>query len=292
LEFIHFRKEKNKVQIISNVFKESENLKIPIYAIQQVITEKKIKKFVIYENLLLDIEKYIEEHPGGRNILSNNLYQDISRYITGNQAFSTKISAYNHNVETHIFSIKNISYAMIKDQHKIILNMNGNSTYINNPMNFLNKITFADSTGKISFEKNGFIFANFIKGFQWCGRHFSISSITLNKIRYYSICICLNELPQKKFRQLLNNLILLEENNKIEDIKIEENERYTNQISFYIKSYNYPKALSQHINSISKNNISKNENQNENYYNNEFIIRGPIVIYPFLMYLFLNFLLL
>jgi hypothetical protein len=283
LEIIHFRKEKNKIELISNTFEETENLNLPIYSIEKVNIEKKIKKFVIYENLLLNIEKYIEEHPGGRNILSNNLYQDISRYITGNQAYSTKISAYDHNIETHIFSIKNISYAIIKDQHEIILNMNKSSTYINNPMNFSKKIPFAESTGKISFEKNGFLFANFLKGFEWCGRHFSISSISLKKIRYYSLCICLNEISQKKFLQLLNNLNLLEENKKIEDIQIKENERYTNEISFYIKSYNYSKALSQHINLLTKdkNNYNKEEDMNFINYNNDLIIRGPIVFYFF-----------
>lgn len=274
LEIIYYRKDIHKIELISSEFKESENNKnIPIYSIQEVIAEKAKKKFVIYENLLIDIEKYIEEHPGGRNLLGDMLYQDISRYITGNQAFSSKISAYEHSTGTQIFSIKNISYAKIKDQHGIILDSNAinqSSSYVYDSMNFVGNIAYVEDTGKICVKKTGLIFPNFIKGFNWTGRHFSISSKKLNKTRYYSICICLNEVVQKKIKHLISNITLLEENQKIEPVEILEEEKYSNEICFYIKSYNIPKALSHHINNIHKT---------EKNFNEDFILRGPIVIY-------------
>jgi hypothetical protein len=275
LEVVHYKKNKKKVDLVTQTFEEVNNSKITNFSLKQVLDEKSKTKFVLYENLLLDVTKYAEDHPGGKNLIKDIFYSDASRYITGNQAFSTKISAHDHNAQTCIYSIKSLAYAKFSDDHKIV-QQNNKTAYLNHDMIFEYKSSIADSTSQLVFSKESFKFPIFISGVNWLGRHFAISSSELNKTRYYSICLCLDKKIQERANILLENISNLEKDKNIENPLIRDTELYSNNISFYIKSYDFEKALSLYLHNVKQATSSKIN------------IRGPIVIGNKLIYFLID----
>jgi len=233
---------------------------------QQVLEEKSIKIFVLYENLLLDVTKYSENHPGGRNLINDNIFSDISRYISGNQGYSAKVSSHDHTLHSCLYAIKSLSYAKFEDEHRIVLKNNKNA-YLNNDMFFDYKYSIADNTFSFNFSNEPFKFSVFLPGINWLGRHFAISSTELNKTRYYSLCLCLNKKIQDKIYLLFENIISLENKNPIKEVSLNEKEPFTNTITFYIKKYEYKGALSMYLHGIRSG------------YSSKMNIRGPIVNY-------------
>lgn len=265
MEIIHFRRNSHKVELVTQTFEEASYSEITIFSLQQTLDEKSRTQFVLYENLLLDVTKYAQEHPGGNNLIKDNLYSDISRYITGNQAYSTQISAYDHNVQTCVYAIKSLAYAKFIDDHMIV-QKNYKTAYLNHDMVFEFKITVAKETCQLVYSNEAFKFPIFIPGIKWVGRHFAISSTKLNKTRYYSLCLCLNKKLQERANLMFENIKRLEESKQIESLSLKETEMYSNNISFYIKSYDYGKALSSYLHNVNPASSS------------QINIRGPIVI--------------
>jgi len=256
LETIHFIKNKNKIDLVTRTFDEAyyNNSQLKTYTLRETLNEKHKIKFVLYENLLLDVTNFAEDHPGGKNLITDNLYSDISRYITGNQAYSTCF-----------YAIKSLAYAKFFDEHSLVLR-NDKTTYINNDMVFENKNWAAESTCELVFSNDAFKFPIFLPGVNWLGRHFAISSYELNKTRYYSLCLFLNKNIQQRANRLLDNISSLEAHEAIESLSIKESELYSSSLSFYIKKYDYKGALSAYLNQIQTATMS------------QINIRGPIVI--------------
>lgn len=282
LEILYYKKNQNKTVLIKQTFEESlTNFKSNRNASFQHLTIKQIKdeqksgkiKFVFYENLLLDVTKYAETHPGGRNMLLDNLYSDVSRYIVGNQAYSTQIPAYDHNIQTCIYAVKSLAFGIYSDLSRLVIKGDKN-TYLNDNMILDNRNNIAEATTQLNFSHEGFKFPIFVQGVNWFGRHFAVSSTDLDKTRYYSICLCLNEKIQQRINILLNNVLRLENKESINSAKLKQEELYNNHISFFVRVYDFPKGLSNYL-----NNIQPKANSRIN-------IRGPIVIYNLFLHRF------
>jgi stearoyl-CoA desaturase (delta-9 desaturase) len=59
------------------------------------------KAVVVLDDLVLDVSCYLDEHPGGRFLLEQNLGRDISKFFYG--GFTTeninKVKPYNHSLD-------------------------------------------------------------------------------------------------------------------------------------------------------------------------------------------------
>ncbi len=232
---------------------------LPLIKLSELENEKKNKKFVIYENLICDVGNYIESHPGGKNLISDNLYSDIGRYMTGTQAYSSKFHNYSHNYRTFLYLIEKLAYAELKDDNKIVMNHKMMSQFLNNNFNVDSKREIATNTYEYKFITNEFVFSRFLIGHQWIGKHFSVTSKRLNKTRYYTLCLVLEEKLYNKHNELL---LCTKEGKELSEININT----TNYLNIYSKRYEFNDALS-----------------NELYIGkDEFIIRGPMVKYSLL----------
>lgn len=266
MELIHFKKNRNKVDLITQTFQEEQNLndKLEHYNLKQIFDDKHKLKFVLYENLILDVSKYADDHPGGRNLIKDNFFSDISRYIVGNQGYSSKVSAYDHNLQTCVYAIKSLAYAKFIDDHRIV-QINNKTTFLNNEMIFEYKHMIAESTYQLVFSHKSFQFPIFLPGISWFGRHFAVSSSELNKTRYYSLCLCMGKKMFDRANGLFKNIENLENKKPIDKQIIKETELYSNEISLFVKCYNFNNALSKYLNNRTNNTSSKIN------------IRGPIV---------------
>jgi hypothetical protein len=245
--------------------------------------ERKNKKFVLFENYIIDVEKYMQYHPGGQMAIEDYLYVDNGRFLIGNQAYNKHFKSYDHNYLTLRHTIKSMAYAKLKDNHRLVSkvmqvqttsrlnndfsnNSDLDSTYINelNPI-LLHKSLVAEDTFEYRFKFKNYEFARFLSEVNWIGRHFSVSSTHLNRTRYYTVCLTLDPKIKEKHLRLIENITRLENGDLIESLLLNDNERLSDYLSLYIRIYHYPKALSNHINNLPVGNQT------------DLIIRGPIV---------------
>jgi hypothetical protein len=82
------------------------------------------KKFVLYDNYLIDIDEFMHYHPGGFIHLDVSLYNDITRFVTGTVALNGKWKPFNHPY-TAIKFLHTKIFAVLDENHQIINNNHG-----------------------------------------------------------------------------------------------------------------------------------------------------------------------
>lgn len=231
----------------------------------KVIKKNGEQKYVLLDNYLVDVGSYLDNHPGGRNLLEDSLYMDVSRYMIGSVPYNSKIAAFDHSYLTCVYAIKKLAFAELKDDHKIIINLNKESVYINEDGFISNRRVTSGTTSEFTIEvsNKNLSFARYLKGFSWMGKHFSITSRSKNKTRLYSLCLSGNKTIHDKHITMLNNISLLEEGKDIQQVQLSSNEIYNQELQIYIKRYTTPGALSDYLHSSE---VSKND----------LIIKGPL----------------
>jgi hypothetical protein len=202
----------------------------------------KSRKFVLYENYLIDVDEFMNSHPGGRNLIQDYLYQDVGRYLTGTQAYNSTFPAHNHKYNTFKHIINKLAYAeLIEDENKIVIN----TDIIDRPLAVSNKRPIAENTYEYRFDSDILSFARFIKGHEWIGRHFSVTNERLNKTRYYSNCLALDPIIRTKLNAILDNALC----DKIinHDTRVDLKDTTSTYFNLYSKRYNAPEALSNRL---------------------------------------------
>jgi ferredoxin-NADP reductase len=263
LEIIFFTHNKNKVSLIGKVQPSSSIRKVHTNELED---EKRSMKYVLFYNYLCDVGPFIKFHPGGSNLIQDNLYSDVTRYITGNQAYSKNFHNHSHNYATQKHLIQKMAYAELIEESGIII---GNKQLNRATCNLISKRVVAENTVEFSFQpvSDSCKFSKFLPGVHYIGKHFLIDDPELNRSRFYSFCFALDETVKEKHLNLLKNIERLEkgESGNLENCSIvelaNENTEYSNKgssyLKLYIKRYNFADALSNKLHSIEKNHESK-----------------------------------
>jgi hypothetical protein len=250
---------------------------------EDLVNERKNKKFVLFENYLINVKKFLEYHPGGQMAIEDYLYTDVGRYLTGNQAYNKNFKAHAHKYMTLKHAINSMAYAELRDNHQLVQKVlqietssrlnkdffkfsDVDSSYINesNPI-LLHKTSVAKDTFEYRFSIKKFNFARFLPGIFWIGRHYSVSSLHANKTRYYSISLAMDPKIKEKLIRLMENITRLENRDLIDTICLKDNEMVSDYLPLYIKHYHFKNSLSNHIYNLPVGNQT------------DLIIRGPIV---------------
>jgi len=236
----------------------------------QQVREKRNKKdslWCLYDNYLIDIGDYLSAHPGGRNLLFDSLYQDVTRYVNGSVPYNSKFDAWSHNYLTCKYAIQQLAFAEIKDDHKIIIDSNESSMYIYDDANLVKSRVTAGVTNEFSFQISSNIkqcrYARYLEGFSWMGRHFAIYSKGKDISRLYSLCLAANEKVHEIHKQILDNIYSVEKGQSATIRNLSEAELYSSDLELYVKRYDYPKAFSLYLH---KGKIPEND----------LVIKGPM----------------
>lgn len=226
--------------------------------------EKKSKVFVLVDNYVVDVEKYLDNHSGGRNTLADSLYGDVTRYLTGSVPFNSKFQAIDHRYSTCLYAIRTLAIAEIEDDHKIIID-DSKSVYINEECQLVGGRQTAGATSEFTFQsfRDNIKFARFLPGFSWMGKHFSITGKSQNKCRLYSLCLAGNKTIHEKHQVLLSNVIKLENKESINSPQLTKNDYYSNELQLYVKRYDTQGAFSFSLHT-------------DKIPSNDYIIKGPL----------------
>ena len=223
------------------------------------ITSKEVKakkkaedgKWVLQDNYLLDVKDYLAAHPGGKNLIEDVLYHDVTRYINGSVPFNAKFTPWNHNTLTVNYGINKLAFAEIQDDHKIVLDVNGNSVYIYDEMNIVSSRITAGFTKEFSFQASKNLkklsFARYLTGLEWMGKHFSVTSKSKGINRLYSLCLSANEKIHKLHRNIVDNVSKLEKGEAITETYLSNNDLTSENLELYIKRYDFSGAFSKYL---------------------------------------------
>ena len=243
-----------------------------MFSKDELLNLKKQRKIVFFDNYIIDVTDFIEFHPGGQIHLIETLNHDVSRYLDATAAINPSFDPRSHMVSTYQHIFDTMIIGQIMNNSNLIVN----SEIIDEKFNPVSSRKIAKDTNEFRYgliSKNPNIrFSRFLQGYQWVGRHFAVikilikvSSVSLNKTRYYSICLCLNEIVYEKHRIILSNIIKLENNEPIVSPYLNEEEIISDSLELYIKKYNFEGGLSKFLHEQNKD--------SENI-----IARGPLVL--------------
>ncbi len=287
LEIIDFQlawcRKVNKLKSTFDDYERSfEEKKLTYFNLNDLNKEIGKRKFVLYDNYVCDVEKYIKEHPGGAKMIEDNLYSDMARYMTGTQPYSKDYKAYDHNFATTKRLLQSMCYGMIKDNNGIVVNSLTERSNLSNVeiLEIIGRMKVMNESYSLLLERREIAtkfyefrfgsqqklnFARFLQGVSWIGRHFSLASTGLNKTRYYSLCLSLNPVYIEKLLLLTENIRRLERKETVQRVTVHPQELYSNYLSLYIKHYNFKGALTDHMMRLALNSQS------------DLIIKGPLV---------------
>jgi cytochrome b involved in lipid metabolism len=207
------------------------------------LEEEKVKtKWVLYENYICDVGSFIDAHPGGKNIIAENLYGDVGRYLTGTQSYNRVVKSHKHNYATINNLILRMSYAQLVQNNTIVTNQNDKTNMLESDVKVAAFREIVKDTFEYRFMPSGYLFAKYLPGHNWLGRHFTVSNAGLTKTRYYSLSLTMDDIYRAKLNKLLDNA--LAENMTNQDVEMRPEERSSNYICFYIKRYPFNKTLS------------------------------------------------
>ena len=112
----------------------------------------KEKKFVLIDNILVDVESYLDNHPGGRNLLEDSLYGDVTRFMNGSVPFNSNFKAIDHKFLSCLFAIKFMSFGKIHDAHSIVVDSNDKPCYLLDKMNIIGSRVTAGVTKEFQLQ--------------------------------------------------------------------------------------------------------------------------------------------
>ncbi len=213
------------------------------------------KKFVFVDNLICDVTEYIETHPGGTNLIYDNLYNDVAKFLNGSIPYNSSVKAHEHNFLTCSHIINNLSFAELNENHNLVITQDGSSIYVNEKMKIANTRIIGSNYKEFCFESihsdklKNMKFSRYLKGVDWMGKHYSFTSDEINKNRLYSICLALDEIITKHHERIISNVSKLENKEAINSNMLTNEEKFSNELKVYVKDYQMTNTFSNQLHS-------------------------------------------
>ena len=164
------------------------------------------RKWALFDDYIVDMDKYIWEHPGGSYVLNECIGGDIGKYFYGSYSMENWIKPVTHSRVAgrilfklicaklkHSPSIYQV-FTPIDQQNPI----NGKGTTF--MFTVKRKTELNKDIWRVVFENKQLSIKKFYKGLDLAGRGFIISSPRNQVSRYYTICNCLGEKIYEEYR--------------------------------------------------------------------------------------------
>ena len=197
LVLFYFIKRDNRIKNINRIesiieANDERREKIFFFSREDIHDLKKMKKIVFYDNFIVDVETFIETHPGGKIHLLNNLGSDVSRYLCGSMSINKNFNPHYHSLSAHKYLISNMVLGIFRENSGIIITTDSKDAVITqNVDSELIEVQFFDlavvwkssriinmyvSEIRFTLKRNlqNFRFNRFLPGYRWAGRHYSV----------------------------------------------------------------------------------------------------------------------
>ncbi|CDW75650.1 cytochrome b5-like heme steroid binding domain containing protein [Stylonychia lemnae] len=199
------------------------------------------RKLVILDDLIIDVAKYIFDHPGGPQVLDGNIGRDISKFFYGGyqyENFSGKQDNHAHSDSANLvvasLTIGRLEKNYSKEYQTQLIQ---------------DQITAGEQTRTFVFQGNTIRqgLQTFYKDIQMIGKHFLVyNTRNLKAKRHYTICNCLLPEAYSEYLRVIEEFTEEPSKSLLFNEKL-INEVAKNRIPLTIKNYKQPRGLSQMI---------------------------------------------
>ena len=188
--------------------------------------KKKNKKWIFFNDLILDVSSFATSHPGGSYLIDGILGEDSAKYIYGISNYSSEIPANIHSNYalklTKQFSFSRVSLPLN------ILQCEGRCAGLKTRWNVVQVILLSSTMTCIELNSLNVGVDPLLAGFEWMGFHFRIKYAGLK--RFYSFVAANLEKWANEVKGLNLPVHLMEYRNSI---RMEEE-----TLRIYVKKYN------------------------------------------------------
>ncbi len=117
--FYNHRSERNRFNLLKNVESEEET---------QIMFKEDLsrlnKNYVLYENYIVDVTEFMYHHPGGQNLIKENLKQDVTRFINGSVSLNSNYIPHTHSYLANKHILEKLTIGILKENHQLVIDSN------------------------------------------------------------------------------------------------------------------------------------------------------------------------
>ncbi len=113
------RSERNRYKLLKNIEIDEE--------IDHMFKEDLMqlnKNYVLYENYIVDVSQFMYYHPGGQNLIKENLKQDVTRYVNGSVSLNGNYIPHTHSYLATKHILEKLTIGILKENHQLIIDLN------------------------------------------------------------------------------------------------------------------------------------------------------------------------
>jgi cytochrome b involved in lipid metabolism len=146
---------------------------------------KKNKKWVFFNQLVLDMSSFVTCHPGGRYMINGVIGENAAKYVYGISNFSKNIPSHNHS--SHALKLsKKFAFAEVELPTGVFISKNEANVSLKHEWKVINNYIISENIHCIELESSEYDLNPDPYGWDWMGFHFSIKKLKRVK-RFYSL---------------------------------------------------------------------------------------------------------
>ncbi|CAG9314975.1 unnamed protein product [Blepharisma stoltei] len=219
------------------------NNKLNYNQIYKIIVNEN-KEWSFYNQYLLDVSKYIKNHPGGSNLIKSTIGQDIGKYIHGCSSIGEEYNSFTH--PKYVYSqINSLIICDLGIEERVFKPLNSNQPAENIVWTVKSRHLIGENIYKLILENSNWEVI-IPEGLSWMGKSYLVYGEYNGKpiSRYYSHLSCDLQAWKQEIIQ-----------NQYSCSRLDKRNRNSRQISLYFKHYPKGKMTSYLKNLINGDNL-------------------------------------
>mmetsp|Transcript_28892 Transcript_28892/g.51535 ORF Transcript_28892/g.51535 Transcript_28892/m.51535 type:complete len:732 (+) Transcript_28892:28-2223(+) len=150
------------------------------------------KQLAFCDELVLDVSKFADSHPGGKLLIEDALGEDFGKYMNGCSSYGKGANPYYHSEPARLM-VEKLAIGLLKYPEEFLIDSQGSKNYLETQWHLVAKSDLAGSSTLLLSYSNPRFTINKPSGVEWLGRHFRMACYDGGKYiyRYYSAVVCM-----------------------------------------------------------------------------------------------------
>ncbi|CAI2387249.1 unnamed protein product [Moneuplotes crassus] len=198
------------------------------------------RKVVLFNNYIIDVASFIDEHPGTALAITQNIGQDVGKYIFGATGMNCDVPKYCHSSYS-IKILEKLAIGKMCTTSKEITEYWEKPTPKESVFVVEEKSTIFDDVVRVKMrvlkQKEAISRKHQVNDLRYSGMGYSITSLKDQLCRYYTICDCMRDEVYQRYCKIFT---AVSEGSPIEDTDTNIQDLFDDSLEFVVKKY--PKA--------------------------------------------------
>lgn len=163
------------------------------------------RKIAFYDELIIDVGKFADSHPGGKRFISETHGEDLGKYINGCSSYGKAAQPYYHSQGARLI-VERLSIGLLSYHEGFVVGTEKQPSYQEMQWKLVGRRVLNGATRQLIYVHPDFSIAR-PKGVSWMGKHFRISKVHnyLPVYRYYSAVYCMTPCVVKDWREQIQS---------------------------------------------------------------------------------------